>query len=125
MNILVCISNVPDTTSKINFIDNDSKFDKNGVSNHFYIYDDFKNTMFDKDPYKMMMESVDMVESIPVSSSDGYGSTDVDANEFYSNNGRKSNPETLENDLVVLRERLANLECQITNIMNDDEGEEE
>ena len=73
----------------------------------------------------MMMESVDMVESIPVSSSDGYGSTDVDANEFYSNNGRKSIPETLENDLVVLRERLANLEGQITNIMNDDEGEEE
>ena len=74
---------------------------------------------------KMMMESVDMVESIPVSSSDGYGSTDVDAIEFYSNNGRKSKPETLENDLVVLRERLANLEGQITNIMNDDEGEEE
>ena len=31
MNILVCISNVPDTTSKINFVDNDSKFDINGV----------------------------------------------------------------------------------------------
>ena len=31
MNILVCISNVPDTTSKINFTDGDSKFDKNGV----------------------------------------------------------------------------------------------
>ena len=31
MNILVCISNVPDTTSKINFIENDSKFDSNGV----------------------------------------------------------------------------------------------
>ena len=31
MNILVCISNVPDTTSKINFIENDTKFDKNGV----------------------------------------------------------------------------------------------
>ena len=31
MNILVCISNVPDTTSKINFTDSDSKFDKNGV----------------------------------------------------------------------------------------------
>ena len=31
MNILVCISNVPDTTSKINFSDGDSKFDKNGV----------------------------------------------------------------------------------------------
>ena len=31
MNILVCISNVPDTTSKINFTENDSKFDSNGV----------------------------------------------------------------------------------------------
>jgi electron transfer flavoprotein beta subunit len=31
MNILVCISNVPDTTSKINFTDNNTKFDKNGV----------------------------------------------------------------------------------------------
>ncbi len=31
MKILVCISHVPDTTSKINFIDNDSQFDTNGV----------------------------------------------------------------------------------------------
>jgi electron transfer flavoprotein beta subunit len=31
MKILVCISHVPDTTSKINFTDNDSKFDANGV----------------------------------------------------------------------------------------------
>ena len=31
MNILVCISHVPDTTSKINFTDGDSKFDTNGV----------------------------------------------------------------------------------------------
>lgn len=31
MNILVCISHVPDTTSKINFTDNDSTFDTNGV----------------------------------------------------------------------------------------------
>jgi len=31
MNILVCISNVPDTTSKINFVENDTKFDKNNV----------------------------------------------------------------------------------------------
>ena len=31
MNVLVCISNVPDTTSKINFVENDSKFDTNGV----------------------------------------------------------------------------------------------
>ena len=31
MKILVCISHVPDTTSKINFVDNDSQFDSNGV----------------------------------------------------------------------------------------------
>ena len=31
MKILVCISHVPDTTSKINFSDNDTKFDKTGV----------------------------------------------------------------------------------------------
>lgn len=31
MKILVCISNVPDTTSKINFTEEDTKFDTNGV----------------------------------------------------------------------------------------------
>jgi len=31
MKILVCISHVPDTTSKINFTEGDSKFDTNGV----------------------------------------------------------------------------------------------
>ena len=31
MKVLVCISHVPDTTSKINFTDNDSQFDANGV----------------------------------------------------------------------------------------------
>lgn len=31
MKILVCISHVPDTTSKINFSENDSQFDSNGV----------------------------------------------------------------------------------------------
>jgi len=31
MKILVCISHVPDTTSKINFTDNDTKFDTDGV----------------------------------------------------------------------------------------------
>ncbi len=31
MKILVCISNVPDTTSKINFTDGDTKFDTQGV----------------------------------------------------------------------------------------------
>ncbi|MES2575114.1 MAG: electron transfer flavoprotein subunit beta/FixA family protein [Bacteroidota bacterium] len=32
MKILVCISHVPDTTSKINFTNGDSEFDTNGVS---------------------------------------------------------------------------------------------
>ena len=31
MKILVCISHVPDTTSKINFVDDNTAFDKNGV----------------------------------------------------------------------------------------------
>ena len=31
MKILVCISCVPDTTSKINFTNNDTDFDTNGV----------------------------------------------------------------------------------------------
>ncbi len=31
MKVLVCISNVPDTTSKINFVENDTKFDTEGV----------------------------------------------------------------------------------------------
>ena len=32
MNILVCISVVPDTTSKINFIESNTKFDRSGVT---------------------------------------------------------------------------------------------
>src|SRR5438105_3920503 len=41
MKILVCISHVPDTTSKIAFTENNTKFDTNGV--HFIIgpYDDY------------------------------------------------------------------------------------
>ena len=31
MKILVCISCVPETTSKINFVENDTQFDKNGI----------------------------------------------------------------------------------------------
>ncbi len=31
MKILVCISHVPDTTSKINFVNSDSEFDTNGI----------------------------------------------------------------------------------------------
>ena len=41
MKILVCISHVPDTTSKINFTDADSKFDTNGVQFVINPYDEF------------------------------------------------------------------------------------
>ena len=41
MKILVCISNVPDTTSKINFTDGDTKFDTNGVQFVINPYDEF------------------------------------------------------------------------------------
>ena len=41
MKILVCISHVPDTTSKINFTDNDSKFDTSGVQFVINPYDEF------------------------------------------------------------------------------------
>ena len=41
MNIVVCISSVPDTTSKINFTDNGSKFDSSGVQFVINPYDEF------------------------------------------------------------------------------------
>ena len=41
MNILVCISSVPDTTSKINFTENNTKFDKNGIQFVINPYDEF------------------------------------------------------------------------------------
>ncbi len=41
MKILVCISHVPDTTSRINFIDNNTKFDSNGVQFIIGPYDDY------------------------------------------------------------------------------------
>ncbi len=44
MKILVCISHVPDTTSKINFTDNDTKFDTNGVQFVINPYDEFALT---------------------------------------------------------------------------------
>ena len=44
MKILVCISHVPDTTSKINFTDNDTKFDINGVQFVINPYDEFSLT---------------------------------------------------------------------------------
>ena len=44
MKILVCISHVPDTTSKINFSENDTKFDTNGVQFVINPYDEFSLT---------------------------------------------------------------------------------
>ncbi len=41
MKILVCITHVPDTTSKINFIDNNTKFDTTGVQFIIGPYDDY------------------------------------------------------------------------------------
>ena len=41
MKILVCITHVPDTTSKINFIDNNTKFDTAGVQYIIGPYDDY------------------------------------------------------------------------------------
>ena len=41
MKILVCISHVPDTTSKINFIENNTKFDTTGVQFIIGPYDDY------------------------------------------------------------------------------------
>ncbi|HNP17710.1 MAG TPA: electron transfer flavoprotein subunit beta/FixA family protein [Fulvivirga sp.] len=41
MKILVCITHVPDTTSRISFTDNDQKFDANGVQFIIGPYDDY------------------------------------------------------------------------------------
>ena len=50
MNILVCVTNI-DTTSKINFVENDTKFDTNGVQ--FVI-----NLMMNLDLLKHMDERI-------------------------------------------------------------------
>lgn len=44
MKILVCISHVPDTTSKINFKDDNTNFDNNGVQYVINPYDEFMLT---------------------------------------------------------------------------------
>jgi electron transfer flavoprotein beta subunit len=41
MKILVCISHVPDTTSRINFVDDSTKFDTSGVQFIIGPYDDY------------------------------------------------------------------------------------
>lgn len=44
MKILVCISSVPDTTSKINFTSDNKEFDKNGIQFVINPYDEFSLT---------------------------------------------------------------------------------
>lgn len=44
MNILVCISHVPDTTAKINFTDDNTEFDTNGVQFVINPHDEFSLT---------------------------------------------------------------------------------
>ena len=41
MKILVCITHVPDTTSKIAFTDNNTKFDVSGIQFIIGPYDDY------------------------------------------------------------------------------------
>ena len=41
MEIVVCISVVPDTTSKINFTENNTKFDENGITFIINPFDEF------------------------------------------------------------------------------------
>lgn len=41
MKILVCITNVPDTTSKISFLENNTKFDETGIQFIIGPYDDY------------------------------------------------------------------------------------
>ena len=53
----VCTKTIMDT-SDINI-----SFDKDGVSNHFYIYKDFMDRMNNEDPYGMMMDSVKKIKS--------------------------------------------------------------
>ena len=53
MKILVCISKVPDTTSKINFIENNTKFDENGVQ---YIVNPY-------DEWYALVRALELVES--------------------------------------------------------------
>ncbi len=53
MKLLVCISKVPDTTSKINFVENNTKFDENGVQ---YIVNPY-------DEWYALVRALELVES--------------------------------------------------------------
>lgn len=69
MKILVCISNVPDTTSKINFTENSTKFDTTGVQFVINPYDEFSLTRAmwfkEKQGAKVTIANVGGVETEP------------------------------------------------------------
>ena len=71
MNILVCISNVPDTTSKINFIENDSKFDSNGVQYIINPNDEFG--FYWVFWYRLMFQRCDGLTQAGVEECDSFG----------------------------------------------------
>jgi len=45
-------------TSDINI-----SFNKNGISNHYFIYENFKKDMFEKDPYALMIDKVNTIKN--------------------------------------------------------------
>ena len=53
----VCSKTVMDT-SDINI-----SFDKNGISNHYFIYQNYKKDMFEKDPYTLMIDNVNKIKN--------------------------------------------------------------
>ena len=70
MKILVCISRVPDTTSKINFIENETQFDKSGVQYIINPNDEFGLTramwLKEKQNCEVHVISVGIVDTDPI-----------------------------------------------------------
>ena len=70
MKILVCISRVPDTTSKINFIENETQFDKSGVQYIINPNDEFGLTramwLKEKQNCEVHVISVGSVDTDPI-----------------------------------------------------------
>ena len=70
MKILVCISSVPDTTSKINFIENETEFDKSGVQYIINPNDEFGLTraiwLKEKESCEVHVISVGGVDTDPI-----------------------------------------------------------
>ena len=52
----VCSKTIMDTS------DIDIQFDKDGVSNHYYLYQDFKKEWYTKDPQEILMDSVKKIK---------------------------------------------------------------